>query len=70
LVAAFCCDFWFLQEIRTYKKDVARVKEAIHAGKSFYGHILNYKKDGSTFWNLLTITSIKGDDGKVLKFIR
>jgi PAS domain S-box-containing protein len=59
----------FLQGPGTDKKDVAKVREAVYAGKSFCGRILNYKKDGSTFWNLLTITPIKGDDGKVLKFI-
>jgi non-specific serine/threonine protein kinase len=36
--------------------------------KAYVG-TLNYKKDGSILWNLLTITLIKGDDGKVLKFI-
>jgi hypothetical protein len=29
--------------------------------------LLNYRKDGSPFWNLLTMTPIKTDDGKVTK---
>ncbi|KAG5403673.1 hypothetical protein IGI04_009791 [Brassica rapa subsp. trilocularis] len=31
--------------------------------------ILNYKKDGTPFWNLLTITPIKDDQGNTIKFI-
>jgi hypothetical protein len=48
-VVAFCYDSWFLQGLGIDKKDVAKVREAINARKSFYGCILNYKKDGSTF---------------------
>jgi non-specific serine/threonine protein kinase len=58
-----------LQGLGTNKKDGAKVREVIHVGKSLCGRILNSKKDGSTLWNLLTITPIKSDDGKVLKFI-
>ncbi|XLR03942.1 hypothetical protein HN51_058769 [Arachis hypogaea] len=43
--------------------------EALEAGKSYYGRLLNYKKDGMPFWNLLTISPIKDEDGKVFKFI-
>lgn len=49
--------------------DIARIRDALREGKSYCGRLLNYKKDGSAFWNLLTITPIKDDDGKVLKFI-
>lgn len=31
--------------------------------------LLNYRKDGTPFWNLLTITPIKTADGKVSKFV-
>ncbi|XP_020967055.1 uncharacterized protein LOC110266541 isoform X2 [Arachis ipaensis] len=41
----------------------------LEAGKSYYGRLLNYKKDGMPFWNLLTISPIKDEDGKVIKFI-
>nr|AML77384.1 putative LOV domain-containing protein [Leucodon julaceus] len=59
----------FLQGPGTDKADIARIREALQEGKSFCGRLLNYKKDGSAFWNLLTVTPIKDDDGKVLKFI-
>lgn len=53
----------------TDPEDVTRIRDALKEGRSFCGRLLNYKKDGSAFWNLLTITPIKDDDGKVLKFI-
>ncbi|KAK7272107.1 hypothetical protein RJT34_28508 [Clitoria ternatea] len=59
----------FLQGADTDPEDVAKIREALEAGKSYCGRLLNYKKDGTPFWNLLTISPIKGDDGKVLKFI-
>jgi PAS domain S-box-containing protein len=31
--------------------------------------LLNYRKDGTPFWNLLTMTPIKTEDGKVSKFV-
>jgi PAS domain-containing protein len=48
---------------------VRKIREALQMGRNFCGRLLNYKKNGSAFWNLLTITPIKDDDGKVLKFI-
>nr|AML76777.1 putative LOV domain-containing protein [Fontinalis antipyretica] len=59
----------FLQGPATDAADVARIREALREGKSYCGRLLNYKKDGSAFWNLLTVSPIKDDDGKVLKFI-
>nr|AML77291.1 putative LOV domain-containing protein [Astragalus membranaceus] len=59
----------FLQGADTDANDVAKIREALEAGKSYCGRLLNYKKDGTPFWNLLTISPIKDDDGKVLKFI-
>nr|AAM15725.1 phototropin 1 [Pisum sativum] len=59
----------FLQGADTDPDDVARIREALEGGKSFCGRLLNYKKDGTPFWNLLTISPIKDDDGNVLKLI-
>uniref|UniRef100_A0A0E0MBF6 Phototropin n=1 Tax=Oryza punctata TaxID=4537 RepID=A0A0E0MBF6_ORYPU len=44
-------------------------KLALAAGSNYCGRILNYKKDGTPFWNLLTIAPIKDEDGRLLKFI-
>lgn len=59
----------FLQGPDTDPEDVRKIREAVKNGKSFCGRLLNYRKDGSPFWNLLTITPIKDEDDKVIKFI-
>lgn len=65
------CDIFsrFLQGKDTDPEDVAKIREALEGGKSYCGRLLNYKKDGTPFWNLLTIAPIKDDAGHVLKFI-
>jgi non-specific serine/threonine protein kinase len=59
----------FLQGADTDPNDVAKIREALETGKSYCGRLLNYKKDGTPFWNLLTISPIKDNDGNVLKLI-
>ncbi|XP_072980921.1 phototropin-2-like [Typha angustifolia] len=59
----------FLQGPETDKLEVAKIREAVRNGKSYCGRLLNYKKDGTPFWNLLTVTPIRDDSGKVIKFI-
>ncbi|XP_015952331.1 phototropin-1-like [Arachis duranensis] len=59
----------FLQGADTDPADVAKIREALNMGTSYCGRLLNYKKDGTPFWNLLTISPIKDHDGNVLKFI-
>ncbi|XVF05613.1 hypothetical protein REPUB_Repub05bG0187900 [Reevesia pubescens] len=59
----------FLQGAGTDPEDVAKIREALQAGANYCGRLLNYKKDGTPFWNLLTISPIKDENGKVLKFI-
>ncbi|NP_001310785.1 phototropin-1 isoform X1 [Ziziphus jujuba] len=59
----------FLQGAGTDPEDVAKIREALQSGSSYCGRLLNYKKDGTQFWNLLTIAPIKDENGKILKFI-
>nr|AML78083.1 putative LOV domain-containing protein [Dioscorea villosa] len=59
----------FLQGPRTDQMEVAKIREAVKNGKSYCGRLLNYKKDGTPFWNLLTVTPIRNDSGKVIKYI-
>ncbi|XP_068667925.1 phototropin-1-like [Aristolochia californica] len=59
----------FLQGAGTDPAEIARLREALEAGTSFCGRLLNYKKDGTPFWNLLTISPIKDETGNILKFI-
>nr|AML77076.1 putative LOV domain-containing protein [Greyia sutherlandii] len=59
----------FLQGSETDQNEVSKIREAVKTGSSYCGRLLNYKKDGTQFWNLLTITPIKDDTGKTIKFI-
>ncbi|KAG6390978.1 hypothetical protein SASPL_148724 [Salvia splendens] len=59
----------FLQGPDTDQNEVSKIRDAARNGTSYCGRLLNYKKDGTPFWNLLTITPIKDDKGKTIKFI-
>nr|AML79371.1 putative LOV domain-containing protein [Neurachne muelleri] len=59
----------FLQGSATDPAEIAKIRQALAAGSNYCGRVLNYKKDGTPFWNLLTIAPIKDEDGRVLKFI-
>lgn len=59
----------FLQGPDTDMNEVAKIRDAVKTGRSFCGRLLNYRKDGTPFWNMLTVTPIRDDNGKVIKFI-
>lgn len=59
----------FLQGEGTDPKEVAIIRDSVKQGTSCSVRLLNYRKDGSPFWNLLTMTPIKTDDGKVTKVL-
>nr|AML79634.1 putative LOV domain-containing protein [Lagarostrobos franklinii] len=59
----------FLQGAGTDAVEVSRIRESLGSGKTFCGRLLNYKKDGTPFWNLLTVTPIKDESGKIIKYI-
>nr|AML78126.1 putative LOV domain-containing protein [Helonias bullata] len=59
----------FLQGAGTDASEIAKIREALAAGTNYCGRVLNYKKDGTPFWNLLTIAPIKDETGSILKLI-
>ncbi|XP_020535673.1 phototropin-2 isoform X2 [Jatropha curcas] len=59
----------FLQGPETDSKEVEKIRDAVKNGNSYCGRLLNYKKDGTPFWNLLTVTPIKDHHGNTIKFI-
>jgi len=61
-----CCSR-FLQGEGTDPKEVQIIRDSVKNGTTCSVRLLNYRKDGSPFWNLLTMTPIKTDDGKVTK---
>ena len=59
----------FLQGEGTDPKAVDQLRESVRKGKSICTRLLNYKKDGTPFWNLLTMTPIRDETGRVVKFV-
>jgi signal transduction histidine kinase len=46
-----------------------RIKEALRRGEPVSVEILNYRKDGSTYWNQLAITPIRDPEGRLTHFV-
>jgi PAS domain S-box-containing protein len=57
-----------LQGPDTDKATVARIREAVGAGRDVAVDIMNYRKDGSTFWNVLFISPVRDDEGRIVYF--
>ncbi len=55
----------FLQGEDTDRETVAAIREAIKAEQEINVVILNYKKDGTPFWNDLTIAPVRDEAGTV-----
>ncbi len=59
----------FLQGPETDKKSVAQLREAIQGGCPCTVELLNYRKDGSPFWNSLSISPVRNDRGDLMHFV-
>lgn len=62
-------DCRFLQGPGTDREDVARVRAALEAGRGVEQVLLNYRSDGSAFWNALSISPLLDDDGEITHFV-
>ena len=58
----------FLQGPETDARTVDRIRAALTAGEGIETEILNYRKDGSRFWNLLVISPIRSEANELLYF--
>lgn len=58
----------FLQGPKTDKSAVDKVRKAIADGSDVAVDLLNYRKDGSTFWNALYLSTVRGEDGEIKFF--
>lgn len=58
-----------LQGPRTNRRMVRRIRNAIENGEACAVTLLNYRRDGSTFWNDLQITPILDAAGSLTHFI-
>ena len=59
----------FLQGKDTNPKAVNRIRRCIAEGKNGSVNLLNYRKDGSEFWNHFSITPVRNDKGEVTYWI-
>lgn len=55
----------YMQGPETDATEVKRVGEAVRQGENCVVELLNYRKDGSTFWNALHVSPVLADDGTV-----
>lgn len=53
----------FLQGPDTDPREVSRIREAIAAGDPYTGELINYRQDGTRFWNRLTLYPVGGTLG-------
>ncbi|MCC2980656.1 ATP-binding protein [Sphingomonas sp. IC4-52] len=58
----------FLQGARTDSESVAELRDAVAANQSIALEILNYKRDGTPFWNAVFIGPVYDTSGKLLYF--
>ncbi|PDQ17738.1 histidine kinase [Mesorhizobium sanjuanii] len=58
----------FLQGPQTDRMAVEQVREAIASRSDISIDLLNYRKDGSTFWNALYISPVSNDKGELQFF--
>jgi PAS domain S-box-containing protein len=59
----------FLQGADTDPEAVRRLREAITAGLDVTETLLNYRKDGTPFWNELSIAAVRDDAGRLTHFV-
>jgi PAS domain S-box-containing protein len=53
----------FLQGPETDPRELQRIRDAIAAGRPYSGEVLNYRLDGTTFWNRLTLYPVGAANG-------
>jgi PAS domain S-box-containing protein len=58
----------FLQGPGTNRDDVTKIRNAIARRESLEIDLLNYRKDGTTFWNRLLVSPVFNRDGKLTHF--
>lgn len=59
----------FLQGALTNAQTVHSIRAALDMGGSFSGEILNYRKDGHSFWSELSIAPVHDSSGQLTHFI-
>lgn len=63
------CNCRILQDRSTDRATVGAIRGALGRGQAFAGDILNRRKDGSLFWNAITIFPIRDVSGALTHFV-
>lgn len=58
----------FLQGPETNRDTIAEIRQAIEERREVTTEILNYRKDGSTFWNALFVSPVYDEHGNLVYF--
>ena len=58
-----------LQSVRTDQDVVTALREALNAGRSFQGELINQSKAGQDYWIDIHITPLHGEDGLISGFV-
>jgi len=59
----------FLQGPDTDRATAANIREALREGREIQVTIKNYRKDGTPFWNKLSVSPVRDDSGNLTHFI-
>lgn len=59
----------FLQGKETDPETVRLLREAIQEGRPCEVEILNYRKDGTPFWNALSLSTVPDEEGKLAYYV-
>ena len=59
----------FLQGAETDKETIRAIRSAVESESPFRCSILNYRKDGTAFWNSLNISPIRDPNGTTTHFV-
>ncbi len=58
-----------LQGEGTDPETVEKIRSALREERPFHGQILNYRKDKTPFWNLLSISPLRDSSGRLVEFV-
>ncbi len=59
----------FLQGPKTDSSVIKQIRESIRAGQKCSVEILNYRKDGTMFWNALSLNPVRDEQGRLIQFV-
>ncbi len=58
-----------LQGAKTDRNVIARLRSTLEKGEVFFGQAINYRKDGSEFWNEWHIEPIRNEAGAITHYV-